>query len=342
MAKFRSDIVKLKTEGLDVYSPITLLSQMPPVLQALGMKNHRITISPRKLKEAALSWKTDGGKHGIPEDVLKELPRCLHDPIMVFTSKYHDRLVVMTELQHDGKYICALVVPDHASGRNRINAIASIHPREIGEIEKWIKGRLLKYVNKKKSKLWAQIHGLRIPVMCTSHNRSHNNNILHEEYEVKQHETVQKSLRSVLWLLRNPSVAPLAADIKTCSNGREQHASDSAEVILEKGLAVAPELFKGLGTSSASGTTAGIAFHNTLHKSKLPSDTDKLPEQNDLNKAHVAEYDRVTASGALAHVMAHEDSRGRQGAALRQPAAQGKAGAVRTPAALGQPLYHYV
>lgn len=131
--------------------------------------------------------------------------------------------------------------------------------------------------------------------------------------------------------------------------------------------------------------------HNTLHKSELPSDTDKLPEQNDLNKsdvrgyithtgrrvngycrncgegsifdyktdhyedgtkhsykecrccgdkvvvhkrttkqqaarreksdeleslmdellnkAHVAEYDRVTASGALAHVMAHEDSR---------------------------------
>jgi hypothetical protein len=42
--------------------------------------------------------------------------------------------------------------------------------------------------------------------------------------------------------------------------------------------------------------------HNTLQKSESPSERVKTPEQNDIRKAHVAAYDRVTKTGALVHI----------------------------------------
>ena len=97
-----------------------------------------------------LSDKVD---HGLPKELVKQLPQALAEPIMVFESASQaDSFVVLTELKHEGRSVMAAVHLDTEKQRVRVNDIASAYKRSN---ETWYarqieEGRLL-YQDKKKS-----------------------------------------------------------------------------------------------------------------------------------------------------------------------------------------------
>jgi len=104
-------------------------------------------------------------KHGIPVDAIKQLPEQLIDPVMVFDSAtVENSLVIMTELQHEGKTIIAAIHLSRQSGRHVVNDIASIYGKDDDSwFKRQIDNGLLRYVNKEKSRRWFMTRGLQLP-----------------------------------------------------------------------------------------------------------------------------------------------------------------------------------
>jgi len=147
------------------------VTDTPEVLQKLGAQALPIVITKDTLRKVTALWSDGGGNHGISLDVLKQLPRQLHDPIAIFNSEtVKNALVIMTEmLDNDGKTI---VVAIHLSkkigftktGQYEINKIASIYGKNSNEwfVEQINKGNL-RYLNKTKAAEWNRSRGVQFP-----------------------------------------------------------------------------------------------------------------------------------------------------------------------------------
>lgn len=146
---------------------VITVSDTPEVLRRLGAEQLPIVIDQGTLRKVLSSKEEQGGKHGISAELVKQIPKQLNDPIMVFDSSTQpNSMVVMTELQHQGRTV---VVAIHLSktlpNRNVVNDISSIHPRERdSHFTNWINQGLLRYVNEQKSREWFMTVGLQLPV----------------------------------------------------------------------------------------------------------------------------------------------------------------------------------
>jgi|GEM_PF-3430329 len=145
---------------------VVTVSDTPEVLLKLGAKQLPIVIDPKTLKKIISSREERGGKHGISAELIKQIPKQLIDPIMVFDSATQpNSLVVMTELQHQGKtVVVAIRLSKELPDRHLVNDVSSIHPRERdNHFSNWIKQGLLRYVNEEKSRDWFVTRGLQLP-----------------------------------------------------------------------------------------------------------------------------------------------------------------------------------
>jgi hypothetical protein len=88
---------------------------------------------------------------------VKNLPKAINNPIMVFNSKTRkDSKVILTELKSKGVNFIVAIEMNHKKGANKniieINSIRSLYPKDqVKDILVWSKEGLLKYVNKEKA-----------------------------------------------------------------------------------------------------------------------------------------------------------------------------------------------
>lgn len=128
------------------------VGQTPEVLRKLGAKDLPMSMRQKIVK------KITGGKRDIPIDILKELPRHMATPVMVFDSAtMANSLVVITEMQHEGKPLVVAVHMDVHEGRINVNDVASVYGKD-GNPGAWARrqaeeGRL-RYLDKKRSPAW--------------------------------------------------------------------------------------------------------------------------------------------------------------------------------------------
>ena len=155
----------------------------PDVLQKLGAPDLPMTMTADNLGKV-LSDKVD---HGLPKELVKQLPGALAEPIMVFESASQaDSFVVLTELKHEGRSVMAAVHLDTEKQRVRVNDIASAYKRsnEAWYARQMEEGRLL-YQDKKKSLAWARTNRLQLPRVRKLPARLRENRILTEDDVVK-------------------------------------------------------------------------------------------------------------------------------------------------------------
>lgn len=167
----------------------------PDVLQKLGAPDLPMTMTADNLGKV-LSDKVD---HGLPKELVKQLPQALAEPIMVFESASQaDSFVVLTELKHEGRSVMAAVHLDTEKQRVRVNDIASAYKRSN---ETWYarqieEGRLL-YQDKKKSLAWARTNRLQLPRVRKLPSRLSGKRVLTEEDIVKPIAPDNKPLASL-------------------------------------------------------------------------------------------------------------------------------------------------
>lgn len=71
--------------------------------------------------------------HGLTKDLVKQLPKALADPIMVFESAtISDSLVALTGLKQDGRSILVAIHLDRIDQRMHVNDFASVYKRKQG------------------------------------------------------------------------------------------------------------------------------------------------------------------------------------------------------------------
>ena len=141
----------------------------PDVLRRLGAKPLPIEMARRNLTKVL-------AKHEVPLDTLRDLPKHLADPLMVFKSAtMSNAYVMLTEMERNGENLVAAIHFDVETGRTRINDIASIHDRsttrDTGEKVPgwvWIKNQIaagnLRYYDKTRSSRWFRERaGLQLP-----------------------------------------------------------------------------------------------------------------------------------------------------------------------------------
>src|SRR5262249_49162847 len=140
--------------------PLRVLSQTPEVLKLVGAPDLPVTITPKIL--AKVVGLDDPTHHGLPYDLVKQLPQALQRPIMVFESETQPgSLVVMTQLKYARRPVLVILVPDVEQGRLKVNSIASVYPKSNDRpIVKWIHDGKLLYQDKQKALGWFQSAGL--------------------------------------------------------------------------------------------------------------------------------------------------------------------------------------
>ena len=171
------------------------VGKTPDVLQKLGAPDLPMTMALRNLAKI-LSSKED---HNLPKDTVKQLPKALAEPVMVFESATSpDSFVVLTELKHEGRSVMVAVHLDTERQRVRVNDIASAYRRgnEAWYARQIEEGRLL-YQDKKKSLAWARTHRLQLPKVRKLPARLSRNRILTEEDVVKPIAPQNKPLASL-------------------------------------------------------------------------------------------------------------------------------------------------
>lgn len=159
-----------KADQLDMRRPAKVMGHTPAILQQIGAKNREIDIDPNDIKKIVLSWRQEGGKHGMPTDLAKNLPKWLSEPIMVFDSNTRpNSIVVLTEAEHEGQPVYVAIQLERDRGRKHyVNRVASTYNRPDSDVERWVKAGLLRMYDNKKGSEWLRARGLRLPTAGTS------------------------------------------------------------------------------------------------------------------------------------------------------------------------------
>ncbi|MBR1921815.1 MAG: hypothetical protein IJ829_07445, partial [Kiritimatiellae bacterium] len=144
-------------------SQMTVFEHTPAVLRKLGSSDHPVTLGKDVLDKIVGIVKTEsGGRHDIPVSELRNLQIELDNPIAVFDSKTQSNAkVVLTRIvdrQNNERAVVALHL-DRERETIRVNKIASAYGKDPAKMEQWVKGGLLRYVNKQardSSPVWVQ------------------------------------------------------------------------------------------------------------------------------------------------------------------------------------------
>ena len=160
---------KFKDGKLMQRRQVTILNQTPLVLQMLGAENRRLNASLHLLKDGL------GEYHNLPEaDVIRQLPKAMADPIMVFKSaSMGGDFVMMLGLkdQHGATVIVPVALEQAGEKGYTVNLAASVYGQKDTKTFKpknqWFatqieNGNLL-YQNKQKSRDCARTAKLQLP-----------------------------------------------------------------------------------------------------------------------------------------------------------------------------------
>jgi hypothetical protein len=162
--RFAAGIARWKTLKR---SEAVQLDYTPDVLRMLGADDLPMEIDQATIRKVLESAGKPGGKHGrIGIQELMDLPLYLDRPIMVFDSKAHPgALVVMTEIvDADGDTVVTAIHLAKAKRHHVVNDIASVYGKDsTGFFLREIGAGRLRYIDKNKSRRWAQSAGLYLP-----------------------------------------------------------------------------------------------------------------------------------------------------------------------------------
>jgi hypothetical protein len=161
--RFAREIDQYLAGHLEKSDTLRVLSRTPEVLKAVGVPDLPITMTQGIFKKVTGAEKP--GEHGLPVDLVKQLPAALDQPIMIFESDTQpDSIVVMTKLKYAKRPVLAILKPDVPAGRIQVNAIASVYAKTLdAPIVRWVnEGRLL-YRHRQRSLEWFQSIGLQLP-----------------------------------------------------------------------------------------------------------------------------------------------------------------------------------
>ncbi|MBE6441465.1 MAG: hypothetical protein E7022_03915 [Desulfovibrio desulfuricans] len=158
---------------LNPRSSVTILSQTPLVLSLLGAnKDLRVNTDYGKLKKILQE------KHKLPENVLKQLPAAMTDPIMIFDSATMagDYVMMLDLRDENGATVVVPVSFNYEQGRGYVvNYVPSVYAKKDAGTGKpndgWFKAQVeegrLRYVNKRKAAQWASSSRLQSPWVGT-------------------------------------------------------------------------------------------------------------------------------------------------------------------------------
>ena len=145
------------------------LTKAPEILVKLGFSNKDITISKglalNSMKPEKLTGKRNH-EHGLTIDLLRQLPRALHEPVFIFKSATRkDSIVVFTELKdYKDRSVIVLIVFSKKGGKIE-NSISSIYGRnaEYNFAIKQILDKNALYINTRKGPVWAKRSRVQFP-----------------------------------------------------------------------------------------------------------------------------------------------------------------------------------
>ncbi|AZS49666.1 hypothetical protein DM558_02215 [Entomomonas moraniae] len=144
---------------------ITLdLGNTPAVLQAVGAPKLTLKITRDVVRKA-----TNGAKHDVSMDTIKNLPELLSDPVAVFKSNTEENSIVVLIDAVDGsnRSVIAAIHLDYAEKRNiQINKIASVYGKDSidGFVKREVKNDRLLYSRNEESQNLVRSDGLQLPV----------------------------------------------------------------------------------------------------------------------------------------------------------------------------------
>jgi hypothetical protein len=183
-AEWGTAVDRTLADGSEVKNDENLKVMTTPLaLKLAGAEVRPVYMSAGKMRLVNQDSQAVRGGHNITPDILKQLPRALADPVMIFESATHpnDSLVVMTELTDiNGSTV---VVPFHLEKTyekvdGTFNWLASIYgkdnngkgtPNNEWFIKQIDEGRL-KYIDTEKSSRWLSVAGLQLPNGTTIEN----------------------------------------------------------------------------------------------------------------------------------------------------------------------------
>ncbi len=151
------------------------------ILLSAGIPDLPIQVTAKTLaKKSSPDYKNS---HPFELSEVKDLPKAIQDPIMVFDSKTRaDSKVILIELKSKGVNFVVAMEIDSRSEHNksiRINSIRSIYPKDqVKDIVVWIKSGLLKYVNKEKASTFVTQLQSQFPQTWTQNVKAYIRNIV--------------------------------------------------------------------------------------------------------------------------------------------------------------------
>lgn len=155
------DAFENKTAGADATFHHQLLDHTPAVYQRLGVKDLPITIMGGVIHKMIGNIRnSEYDYHEIPISELRNLLIDLDNPVAVFDSTSDpNAFVVLTNIldKHGNlKSVVPLKLERDTSGKAKENAIASGYGQKPENMQNWIDGGYLRYVNKKALRKSAQ------------------------------------------------------------------------------------------------------------------------------------------------------------------------------------------
>ncbi len=157
--------IKVAIEAGGRPDPAFPLRAMPPVLNALGVRNTPLIVRKSVFTKA-------DQKHGLDTDEVVDAINALRDPVMVFDSDtLKDGLVALVETSRGGTMVVA-IHPSDEVGRMEVSSIASVYEKTDARIiPNWMTKGLMRYMNKRAAEAWFRSRGLQLPREGTAHRR---------------------------------------------------------------------------------------------------------------------------------------------------------------------------
>ncbi len=146
------------------------LGDTPLVLKSLGADDLPVVMTQKVME------KITGGKHNIAVDTIKNIPQAITDPVMVFNSDTVDNaFVILTELTDvNGNDVIVAMHLSRGDKHHNINKISSVYGKD--NIKNFVTAQIgkgnLKYIDDKKSLLWSQSRGLKLPKLADTNSGS--------------------------------------------------------------------------------------------------------------------------------------------------------------------------
>ena len=156
----------------------------PDALVLAGIKQLPINFNTALIEKA----KT---KHGLTDAELRQIPDALANPVMVFTSSdrstnFEHGFVVVTQIRDAANN--PVLVPLNVSTLRQqhiVNDIASVYGKDgSGWVNQWIDEGRLRYLNKKRARVFARSHRLQLPSEATLNTR-YADTIIDDSFDVK-------------------------------------------------------------------------------------------------------------------------------------------------------------